>query len=482
MITKLKKQLARRILVLDGAMGTMIQRYGLTENQYRGDMFPDHHIDLKGNNDILSLTQPDIIREIHKQYLDAGADFLETNTFNANALSQADYDLSELVYDMNLVSAKIVKELTTTYTEENKNLPRFAIGAIGPTNQTASISPDINRPEYRKVYFDDVVEGYYHQVRGLVDGGVDLLMVETVFDTLNCKAALYAIEKYYDESGVRLPVMVSVTIVDASGRTLSGQTLEAFWTSVSHADLISIGINCALGAREMRPYIEELSTLAPLYTSIHPNAGLPNEMGEYDDTPGYMADVLAEFAESGFVNIVGGCCGTTPDHIREIAQRVSTITPRKIPEISPRTRFSGLEPLVIRPETNFINVGERCNVTGSARFKKMIKEERYEEALEVARNQVENGAQILDINMDEGMLDSERVMAHFLNLLGSEPDIARLPIMIDSSKWSVIEAGLKCLQGKPIVNSISMKEGEGPFREQAKKAEKSRSGDHCHGF
>jgi 5-methyltetrahydrofolate--homocysteine methyltransferase len=453
-------------------MGTMIQRYRLTESEYRGEQFREHHIDLKGNNDLLSLTQPDIIREIHKDYLNAGADFIETNTFNANGLSQADYDTSEFVYEMNLVSAKIAKELTTTFTEDNKNLPRFTIGAIGPTNQTASISPDINRPEFRKAYFDDINDGYYDQVRGLVDGGVDLLMVETVFDTLNCKAALYAIEKYFDETGIRVPVMVSVTIVDASGRTLSGQTLEAFRTSVSHVDLFCIGINCALGAEEMRPYIEELSAMAPLYTSIHPNAGLPNEMGEYDDSPEYMADVLGQFSESGFVNIVGGCCGTTPDHIRQIAERVRTIAPRIIPEISPRTRLSGLEPLVIRPESNFINVGERCNVTGSARFRKMIKEERYEEALEVARNQVENGAQILDINMDEGMLDSERVMVHFLNLLGSEPDIARVPIMLDSSKWSVIESGLKCLQGKAIVNSISLKEGEDPFREQAVKAKR----------
>jgi len=472
LINILKKQIQKRILVLDGAMGTMIQRYHLTESEYRGEQFREHHIDLKGNNDLLSLTQPDIIREIHKDYLNAGADFIETNTFNANGLSQADYDTSEFVYDMNLVSAKIAKELTTTFTEDNKNLPRFTIGAIGPTNQTASISPDINRPEFRKVDFDAITEGYYDQVRGLVDGGVDLLMVETVFDTLNCKAALFAIEKCFDVTGTRIPVMVSVTIVDASGRTLSGQTLEAFRTSVSHADLFCIGINCALGAEEMRPYIEELSATAPLYTSIHPNAGFPNEMGEYDDSPEYMADVLGQFSESGFVNIVGGCCGTTPDHIRQIVERVRTIAPRIIPEISPLTRLSGLEPLVIRPESNFINVGERCNVTGSTRFSKMIKEERYEEALEVARNQVENGAQILDINMDEGLLDSERVMVHFLNLLGSEPDIARVPIMLDSSKWSVIEAGLKCLQGKPIVNSISLKEGEDQFREQAVKAKR----------
>jgi len=431
-VKEIEKQLKNRILVLDGAMGTMIQRYKLNESDFRSDRFKDHHIDLKGNNDLLSLTQPDIIKEIHDQYLEAGADLLETNTFNANGLSQKDYAVESLVYEMNLASARIAKERTLAFTKKTPYQPRFALGSIGPTNQTASISPDINRPEHRRVTFDDVVAGYYDQVKGLVDGGIDVLLVETMFDTLNGKAALYAIEKCFDDCNRRVPVMLSVTIVDASGRTLSGQTLEAFWISVTHVDLFSIGINCALGAEDMRPYLEDLSRLAPVNVSIHPNAGLPDEMGEYNDTPEYMAKVLGEFADAGFVNIVGGCCGTTPDHIREIKNRISKNSPRIIPEVKRFQQFSGLEPLIVRPESNFINVGERCNVTGSARFRKMIKDERYEEALEVARNQVENGAQILDINMDEGLLDSEKVMVHFLNLLGSEPDIARVPIMIDS--------------------------------------------------
>lgn len=467
---EIEKILKKRILVLDGAMGTMIQQRRLEENDFRGELFADHTIDLRGNNDILSLTQPELIADIHRAYLDAGADLIETNTFNANTISQSDYHLESHVYDMNLASAQLAKKITSEYTQRMPDRPRFTVGAIGPTNQTASLSPDINRPGYRKVSFDDVSEGYYSQIKGLIDGGVDLLMIETVFDTLNCKAALYAIEKYFSETGKRVPVMVSVTIVDASGRTLSGQTLEAFWTSVAHADLFSIGINCALGAEEMRPYIEELSRLAPVNISIHPNAGLPNEMGEYDDTPEYMASVLGDFAGSGFVNIVGGCCGTMPEHIRAIRDTVVSVEPRKIPAPDNFPRFSGLEPLVVRPESNFVNVGERCNVTGSAIFRKMIQEERYEDALEVARAQVENGAQILDINMDEGLLDSERIMVHFLNLLGSEPDIYRLPVMLDSSKWSVIESGLKCVQGKAIVNSISLKEGEAVFKNQARTA------------
>ena len=468
--SELDKLLTKRILVLDGAMGTMIQQRRLTESDFRGELFKEHEIDLQGNNDILSLTSPHIIADIHRAYLDAGADLIETNTFNANSISQSDYRLEAHVYEMNLASARLAKQITKEYTGRMPARPRFTIGAIGPTNQTASLSPDINRPGYRKVSFDDVSDSYYPQIKGLIDGGSDMLLIETVFDTLNCKAALFAIEKYFAESGIRVPVMISVTIVDASGRTLSGQTLEAFWTSVAHADLFSIGINCALGAEEMRPYIEELSGLAPVNISIHPNAGLPNEMGEYDDTPEYMASVLGDFSRSGFVNIVGGCCGTMPEHIRAISETVAPIAPREIPAPGNFPRFSGLEPLVVRAETNFINVGERCNVTGSALFRKMIQEERYEDALEVARVQVENGAQILDINMDEGLLDSEKIMVHFLHLLGSEPDIARLPFMLDSSKWSVIEAGLKCVQGKAIVNSISLKEGEAVFKAQAKTA------------
>jgi 5-methyltetrahydrofolate--homocysteine methyltransferase len=467
---EIEKLLKQRILILDGAMGTMIQRYRLAEDDYRGDRFAGHKLPLKGNNDILSLTRPDIIREIHATYFESGADIVESNTFNANGLSQKDYELVDLVYEMNTESARLAREIAQKFTRENPNKPRFVAGAIGPSNQTASISPDISRPEFRRVDFDRVAEGYRPQILGLLDGGVDLLLVETVFDTLNCKAALYAIEDCFAERRRRIPVMLSVTIVDASGRTLSGQTLEAFWASVSHAGLFSIGLNCSLGSAEMRSYLEELSTIAPIPVSIYPNAGLPNEMGEYDEEPAYMARVLGEYADSGFVNIAGGCCGTTPEHIRAIADTMADKQPRIPPDIIPRPVFSGLEALVVRPETNFINVGERCNVTGSARFRRLIQEDKFEEALAVAREQVENGAQILDINMDEGLLDSEKVMVHFLNLIASEPDIARLPIMIDSSRWSVIEAGLKCLQGKGIVNSLSLKEGEEAFKKLARQA------------
>jgi 5-methyltetrahydrofolate--homocysteine methyltransferase len=467
---EIEKLLKQRILILDGAMGTMIQRYRLAEDDYRGDRFAGHKLPLKGNNDILSLTRPDIIREIHATYFESGADIVESNTFNANGLSQKDYELVDLVYEMNTESARLAREIAQKFTRENPNKPRFVAGAIGPSNQTASISPDISRPEFRRVDFDRVAEGYRPQILGLLDGGVDLLLVETVFDTLNCKAALYAIEDCFAERRRRIPVMLSVTIVDASGRTLSGQTLEAFWASVSHAGLFSIGLNCSLGSAEMRSYLEELSTIAPIPVSIYPNAGLPNEMGEYDEEPAYMARVLGEYADSGFVNIAGGCCGTTPEHIRAIADTMADKQPRIPPDIIPRPVFSGLEALVVRPETNFINVGERCNVTGSARFRRLIQEDKFEEALAVAREQVENGAQILDINMDEGLLDSEKVMVHFLNLIASEPDIARLPIMIDSSRWSVIEAGLKCLQGKGIVNSLSLKEGEEAFKRLARQA------------
>ncbi len=466
-IVLLEKKLQERILMLDGAMGTMIQNYHLSEEDYRGKQFADHPHDLIGNNDLLSITKSHIIEEIHRTFLNSGADIIETNTFNANALSQQDYNAEAHVYEMNLASAKIARQAVDTYVEEHPDQPKFVAGAIGPTNQTASISPDINRPEYRRVTFDDVVEGYYEQVRGLVDGDVDLLMVETIFDTLNAKAALYAIDKNFEESGKRLPIMLSVTITDASGRTLSGQTLGSFWISMASFDLFSIGINCALGAREMLPFIEELSNLAPIYLSIYPNAGLPNEFGEYDDTPDHMAEVLSTIAKNGFVNIIGGCCGTTHNHIKTIADSVKDLSPRKVPEKTNLQAFSGLEALIKRPETNFINIGERCNISGSTRFKKLIVEENFEEAVRIARTQVENGAQILDINMDEGLIDSESAMVKFLNLLASEPDIARVPIMVDSSKWSIIEAGLKCLQGKSVVNSISLKEGEDEFIKQA---------------
>jgi 5-methyltetrahydrofolate--homocysteine methyltransferase len=424
--------LSERILIIDGAMGTMIQDYKLTEKDYRGEFFAEHSHDLKGNNDLLSLTQPRIIEEIHIDFLEAGADLIETNTFNANGLSQQDYKIEDAVYDINLASAKIARKAVEKVNSKSPKQPRFVIGALGPTNQTASISPDINRPEYRKVTFDEVVTGYFDQVRGLVDGDVDFLMVETIFDTLNAKAALFAIDKYLSETGKDIPVMLSVTIVDASGRTLSGQTLDAFWTSVSSYNIFSIGVNCALGAKEMRPYIEELSKLAPHYVSIYPNAGLPNEFGGYDDSPEYMAEILSDIAKSGFVNLVGGCCGTMPKHIKKIAESMKEFLPRKIPQVHDYPGFSGLESLIVRPETNFINVGERCNISGSARFRNMILEENYDEAIRVARTQVETGAQVLDINMDEGMLDSQKAMVHFLNLLASEPDIARLPVMIDS--------------------------------------------------
>ena len=465
----IRQILGQRILILDGAMGTMIQRYRLREADFRGNRFKDHPGELKGNNDLLSLTQPDIIREIHSSYFEAGADIVETDTFNANAISLNDYQMSDLAYEINQAAASIARKVADEWSERTPDRPRWVAGSMGPTNRTASLSPDVNRPEYRAVTFDDLVAAYSEQVAGLAEGGVDLFLLETVFDTLNCKAALFAIEEYRRKSGREIPLMLSVTIVDASGRTLSGQTLEAFWISVSHAKLFSVGINCALGAKDMRPYVEELSNLAPCYVSCYPNAGLPNEFGEYDDTPEMMAGVLGEFARSGFVNIVGGCCGTTPEHIRAIAAAVAQMPPRKIPEVNRLPRFSGLEPLTIRPDSNFINVGERCNVTGSARFARLIRENDYETALEVARRQVENGAQILDINMDEGMLDSEEAMQHFLNLIASEPEISRVPLMIDSSKWSVIEAGLKCIQGKAIVNSISMKEGEEVFLEHARK-------------
>ena len=460
--------LNRRILVIDGAMGTMIQRHKLEESDYRGARFAQWAHDLKGNNDLLSLTRPDIIAEIHLAYLEAGADILETNTFNAQRISLADYGMEDLAYELNVASARLAKQAVESWTASHPGGdPRFVAGAIGPTNRTASLSPDVNDPGYRAVDFDTLVAAYSEQVRGLIDGGCDLLLIETIFDTLNAKAALFAIQSVQAELGLRLPVMVSGTITDASGRTLSGQTVEAFLNSVSHVDLLSIGLNCALGARDMRPYLEELSLKSPFFVSAYPNAGLPNQFGEYDETPEHMGCQVHDFLDSGFLNIVGGCCGTTPDHVREIAKLAAKSSPRSIPEIEPYLRLSGLEPFTLRPDSNFMNVGERTNVTGSRKFARLISDGNYEEALAIARDQVEGGAQAIDVNMDEGMLDSRAAMVRFLNLMASEPDIARLPVMIDSSRFEVIEAGLKCVQGKGIVNSISLKEGEAEFVRQA---------------
>lgn len=460
--------LQQRILVIDGAMGTMIQEYRLEEKDYRGERFADWPMDIKGNNDILSITQPDIIEAIHKAYLEAGADIIETNTFSGTSIAQADYGMEAYAYEINKEAARVARKAAAEYSAKTPEQPRFVAGAMGPTNKTASMSPDVNDPGYRATSFDELKEAYYEQVRGLVDGGADIILVETVFDTLNAKAALFAIDQLFDERGIQLPIMVSGTITDASGRTLSGQTAEAFWISVSHMPLLSVGLNCALGAEEMRPHVEALSNIADCYISAYPNAGLPNEFGEYDQQPEEMQQYIRDFAESGFVNIIGGCCGTTPDHIQHMAKAVKGVPPRAIPSQPGYTMLSGLEPLIIRPETNFVNVGERTNVTGSRKFARLIKNGDYTEALSVALQQVEGGAQVIDINMDEGLLDSEQAMVTFLNLLMAEPDIARLPIMIDSSKFSVIEAGLKCVQGKCIVNSISLKEGEETFIQQAK--------------
>lgn len=472
-IDKLKNILSERILVLDGAMGTMIQHYNLSDADYRGERFKDHPDELKGNNDILCLTQPQIIKEIHREYLEAGADIIETNTFNATSISQADYKTEEIVYELNKTAASLAKEAAEEFTNNDKTKPRFVAGAIGPMNKTLSLSPNVNDPGYRAVTFDEVYQSYKEAASGLLDGAADILLVETIFDTLNAKAALFAIQELLEERNEEVPIMISGTIVDQSGRTLSGQTTEAFWISISHVkNLLSVGLNCSLGPKQMRPFIQELSSIAECYVSIYPNAGLPNEFGEYDESPESMKKVLADFAEEGFYNIVGGCCGTTPNHIKVFSDMAANASPRKISKREPYLRLSGLEPLELRPDTNFVNIGERTNVTGSKKFARFIKEENFEEALSVAKHQVEGGAQILDVNMDEGMIDSEKVMVKFLNLLMSEPDIAKLPIMIDSSKWSVIEAGLKCLQGKGIVNSISMKEGEEEFIRQAKKVMK----------
>ncbi|RMD94777.1 MAG: methionine synthase, partial [Calditrichaeota bacterium] len=467
---RLTNILNQRIMVLDGAMGTMIQRCQLAEEDFRGERFKDHAVALKGDNDILCLTQPQIIQEIHRAYLEAGADIIETNTFNATAISQADYQMESLVYEINYEAARIARQVAEEFTRKNPDKPRFVAGSLGPTNKTLSMSPEVNDPGFRAVTFDEMVAAYTEQIRGLIDGGVDILLVETVFDTLNAKAAIFAIQEFCQKRGLEIPVMISGTIVDASGRTLSGQTLEAFWISISHArNLLSVGLNCALGSKQMRPHIEELSRLAWCYTSVYPNAGLPNEFGQYDETPDFFASQIEDFARHGFVNLVGGCCGTTPEHIQAIAEVAEKYPPRKPPEVKPYLRLSGLEAFVLRPDTNFVNIGERTNVAGSRKFRELILNGAFEEALSVARQQVENGAQMIDVNMDEGMLDSEEAMVKFLRLIASEPDIARVPVMIDSSKWSVIEAGLKNLQGKGVVNSISLKEGEEKFKEYARK-------------
>ncbi|MGB1547098.1 MAG: methionine synthase [Alphaproteobacteria bacterium] len=464
---ELRELLDRRILLLDGAMGTMIQAYKLDEAAYRGERFRDSGKDLKGDNDLLSLTQPGIIGEIHTAYLDAGADIVETNTFNATAISQADYGLESIVFELNLESARIARAAADAATTKTPGKPRFVAGVLGPTNRTASISPDVNDPGFRNVTFDQLVAAYGEAAQGLIEGGADLLLIETVFDTLNAKAAIYAVLKTFEVQKRRLPVMISGTITDASGRTLCGQTPEAFWNSIAHAEPLTIGFNCALGAKELRPHVQEIARVAGTYVSTHPNAGLPNAFGGYDATPEEMAGQLREFAKSGLVNLVGGCCGTTPDHIAAIAEAVADVPPRPLPAIEKRCRLSGLEPLTLGPVTGFVNLGERTNVAGSARFAKLIRDGEFETALEVARDQVENGAQAIDVNMDDPMLDAVSAMPTFLKLVASEPDISRVPVMVDSSKWAVIEAGLKCIQGKGIVNSISLKEGEDAFLEQA---------------
>ncbi|MEO5969425.1 MAG: methionine synthase, partial [Bdellovibrionia bacterium] len=467
----LRELLKKQIVFLDGAMGTMIQRYKLEEIDFRGELFKDHPKDLKGNNDLLSLTRPDIIGEIHRQYLEAGSDIIETNTFSGTQIGQGDYGLEHIVFELNRKSAEIAKQACQEIMGKYPGRKCFVAGAIGPTNRTCSLSPDVNDPGYRATTFDQLVDNYYEQIKGLIAGGADILLPETTFDTLNLKAAIFAIEKFHDEHPVRIPVMLSVTITDASGRTLSGQTVEAFWNSVRHAKPISVGINCALGAKEMRPYIAELSSISDCFISCYPNAGLPNPLSDtgYDETPNDTSALLEEFAQAGFINLVGGCCGTTPPHIAAIVEKLKNIPARKIPDITPATRLSGLEPLTIKNEVGrpFIMVGERTNVTGSPMFKKIIKEGNFDQALVVARQQVENGANIIDVNFDEGLLDSEACMTRFMNLIASEPDICRVPIMIDSSKWSVIEAGLRCVQGKCVVNSISLKEGEAAFLKSA---------------
>src|SRR4051794_39214721 len=449
-------------------MGTMIQRFGLTEADYRGARFADHDRDVQGNSDLLTLTRPDVIRSIHREYLLAGADLVETNTFSAQRISQADYGLEDLAYEMNFEAARLARAACDAATAATPDRPRYVAGALGPTNRTASISPDVNDPGARNVSYVELVEAYLEQANGLVDGGADLLLIETIFDTLNAKAAIFALETLFEERGRRWPVMISGTITDASGRTLSGQVTEAFWNSVRHAKPLLVGLNCALGAEEMRPYLAEISRIADCFVSCYPNAGLPNAFGEYDESPEQTASMVQEFAESGLVNLLGGCCGTTPEHVSRMATAVEGVSPRVPSEIEVACRLSGLEPLTIRPESLFVNVGERTNITGSARFRNLIRDGDYNAALSVARQQVENGAQVIDINMDEGMIDGVAAMDRFVKLIASEPDISRVPVMVDSSKFEVIETGLRCIQGKPIVNSISMKEGEDKFREQAR--------------
>tara|TARA_B110000902_G_scaffold263660_1_gene343224 strand:- start:2935 stop:6636 length:3702 start_codon:yes stop_codon:yes gene_type:complete len=465
LITNLLKE---RILIIDGAMGTMIQDYRLEEADYRGERFADFHLDIKGNNELLSLTQPHIIRDIHTAYLEAGADLIETNTFNGTKIAQSDYELSALSYELNLTGARLAREAADAMTAKTPNKPRLVAGVLGPTPKTASISPDVNDPAARAISFDELEEDYYQCVKALVEGDVDILMIETIFDTLNCKAAIYACKHFFDDTGIELPLMISVTFPDTSGRLLSGQTPEAFWNAVAHAKPLIVGTNCGQRFKAIRPFVEELANSADCYFSGHFNAGLPNEFGEYDETPEDMQEDLADFAERGFLNLVGGCCGTSPAHIRAIAEAVEDAAPRVPKTPTPACRLSGLEPFNITGDSLFVNVGERCNVTGSARFKKLIIEDDYTTALEVALQQVENGAQVIDVNMDEGMLDSQGAMVRFLNLIASEPDICKVPIMVDSSKWEIIEAGLKCIQGKAIVNSISLKEGEDEFKAKAR--------------
>ncbi|MFA0613038.1 methionine synthase [Vibrio splendidus] len=465
---KIDALLKQRILLIDGGMGTMIQDYKLEEQDYRGERFADWHSDLKGNNDLLVLTQPKLIKDIHMEYLEAGADILETNTFNSTTIAMADYDMESLSEEINFTAAKLAREAADEWTAKTPDKPRFVAGVLGPTNRTCSISPDVNDPGYRNVSFDELVEAYSESTRALIKGGSDLILIETIFDTLNAKACSFAVESVFEEVGITLPVMISGTITDASGRTLSGQTTAAFYNALRHVKPISFGLNCALGPDELREYVGEMSRISECNVSAHPNAGLPNAFGEYDLSPEDMAEHVKEWAESGFLNLIGGCCGTTPEHIRHMAEAVEGVTPRQLPDLPVSCRLSGLEPLTIAKESLFVNVGERTNVTGSARFKRLIKEELYDEALSVAREQVENGAQIIDINMDEGMLDAEACMVKFLNLCASEPEISKVPVMVDSSKWEVIEAGLKCIQGKGIVNSISLKEGKEKFVEQAK--------------
>src|SRR5690554_6735781 len=467
-LEQLHKALKERIVILDGGMGTMIQNLQLDEKAFRGDRFADYDREVKGNNDLLNITQPALLRNIHAEYLDAGADIIETNTFNSTRVSQSDYGLEEISRELNVEAAKLARQVADEYTAKDPSKPRFVAGAVGPTSRTASLSPDVNNPGYRNTDFQSLVDNYYESVEGLVEGGCDIILIETIFDTLNAKAAIYATQQYFEDSSIELPIMISGTITDASGRTLSGQTTEAFWNSIAHSRPISVGLNCALGADALRPYVEELSAKAQTFVSAHPNAGLPNEFGEYDQTPEEMASIIEGFARDGFLNIIGGCCGPGPEHIAAVAEAVAKYPPRQIPERPEVLRLSGLEPFTGDKNPLFINVGERPNVTGSKRLLRLIKEERYEEALSVARDQVENGAQIIDINMDEGMLDSKEVMVTFLNLVASEPDISRVPIMLDSSKWEVIEAGLRCIQGKAVVNSISLKEGEEEFIKRAR--------------